>query len=213
MNNDVFMGCFLRSISDGDLFKKVFAIILRVLAIVIALGGLYVWIRLWGAVFDLRGFFGVVSGIIFQLILIITIAMVVHVIWLRAGTINSLAKAEFTVIPIASILMKMMGELYVSIFVPLSIAGGIGIWLGGGDLTYFIKRYLVFLPDLPFDFLRGGGGFLGGLSFIIGGIVAAFLSLVFFYLLAEMLVVTVDIAKNIKTTREIAEGHRKPDSI
>jgi len=213
MHSDAFMGRFLRCIGEGDLFKKFFALILRIVAIVIALGGLYVWIRLWGSVFDLPGFFGVVSGIIFQLILIVTIAMVVHVIWLRSGTINSIVKAEFTVIPIASILMKMMGELYVVIFVPMSIAGGIGIWLGGGNLMYFVNRYLSSLPRLPFDFLRGGGGnFLGGLYFIIGGIVMAFLSLVFFYLLAELLVVTVDIANNIKVTRKIAEGYKKPDA-
>ena len=213
MHSNVFMGRFLNCISDGDLFKKVFATILRIVAIVVAIGGLYLWIRLWSPVFHLGGFFAVVSGIIFQLILIVTIAMMVHIVWLRAGTIGDLQKADFTVIPISSILLKMTGELYVVIFVPLSIGGGIGIWLGGGNLMYFVNRFLFFLPELPFDFMRGGeSSFLGGLLFIVGGIVAAFLSLVFFYLLAEMLVVAVDIARNIKVTREIAEGYKKPEA-
>lgn len=211
MNSEVFMGRFLRSISDGDLFKKVFAIILRVVAIIVALGGLYLWIRLWGAIFDVGGFFPVVGGIIFQIILIITIAMVTHVVWLRAETVAGLPQADFTVIPIASILLKLTGEVYVSLFVPLSIAGGVGIWFGGGNFMYYVSRYVDFLPRLPLDFLRGGGGtFLGGLFFMVGGIVTAFLSLVFFYLLAEILVVTVDIARNLKITREVAEGYKKP---
>ncbi len=47
MHSNVFMGRFLNCISDGDLFKKVFATILRIVAIVVAIGGLYLWIRLW----------------------------------------------------------------------------------------------------------------------------------------------------------------------
>ena len=211
MHSDVFMGRFLRSISDGDLFKKVFAVILRIAAVVIAIGGLYIWIRFWGDVFHMRGFFAVVGGIIFQLILIVTVAMVTHVVWLRAKTVADLQKADFTVIPIASILLKLAGELYVSMFVPLSVACGINIWFGGGDIMYYMMRNLDFIPQLPFDYLRWGNGtFIGGLIFMVGGIVMAFLSLVFFYLLAELLVVTVDMARNMKVTREIAEGYKKP---
>ncbi|MEW5924151.1 MAG: hypothetical protein AB1746_09200, partial [Candidatus Zixiibacteriota bacterium] len=98
-----------------------------------------------------------------------------------------------------------------TLFVPLSIGGGIGIWFGGGNFMYYVMRYIEFLPRLPLDFLRGGSGtFLGGLLFMVGGIIVAFLSLVFFYLLAELLVVTVDIARNLKITREVAEGYKKP---
>jgi hypothetical protein len=207
------MGKFLRSISDGDLFKKVFAIILRVAAVIVALGGLYLWIRLWGMVSDLDGFFAVVGGIIFQIILIITISMVTHVVWLRAAAVSELPSSDFTVIPIASMLLKLTGEIYVSLFVPLSIAGGIGLWFGGGNFMYYVVRYIDFLPQFPLSFMGGGGGtFLGGLFFMIGGIVMAFLSLVFFYLLAEILVVAVDIARNMNIIREISEGYKKPDT-
>jgi hypothetical protein len=54
-----------------------------------------------------------------------------------------------------------------------------------------------------------GEGFWGGLVFIAGGLLSAFVGLVFFYFLAEAVIVLVDIARNIKMTREIAEQYKK----
>jgi hypothetical protein len=103
----------------------------------------------------------------------------------------------------------MTGEIYACFFIPLSIGGGIAMWFGGGSIMRNLERYSYMPPAL--DFLSGGGSsFLGGLMFMITGVVVAFMTLVFFYLLSELLVVTVDMARNLRATREIAEGHRKP---
>jgi hypothetical protein len=209
MPSGVFMGHVLVSISDGILFKRVFSIILRVLSIIVALGSLYIWIRLWGGIFHLGGFFPSIGGIIFQIILLITIAMVTHVIWLRAESIAALPRADFTVIPIASILLKLVGEVYASVLVPLSIGGGIALWFGGGNLMYRMSYLTGSLPGIRYFLGPGSGSFLGGLYFMIGGVILSFLILVMFSLMAELLVVAVDIAKNLKITREIAEGYRK----
>jgi len=42
-----------------------------------------------------------------------------------------------------------------------------------------------------------------------GGLFSAFVGLVLFYFLAEAVIVLVDIAKNIKMTRQIAEDYKK----
>ena len=133
--------------------------------------------------------------------------MVVHTIFIRAGDISALPDSDYTVIPIVSIALKLCGEIYACFSVVVAIAGGILIWFIGGNAFYFIRK------SSPLYAGAGFGGynsdFLGGLMFMVGGWLVAFLVLVIFYFFAETVVVMADIAKNTKITREVAEQYIK----
>ena len=123
---------------------------------------------------------------------------------IRAGDIAGLPESDYTVIPIVSISLKLIGEIYACFVAAVSIGGGISMWLTKSDAFFMIKR------SAPFILSFGGGeGFFAGLLFIIGGLFVAFVVLVFFYFLAELVVVLVDIAKNTKITRQVAEKYTK----
>jgi hypothetical protein len=206
MDKYFFMKPVLQLISVGQFFRKAFAIFLQILAVVIAIAGLVAWVGIWKSVAgqDASLILGI---IIFQLFFVIAIYMVVHTMFIRAGDISALPDSDYTVIPIVSIALKLCGEIYACFSVVVAIAGGILIWFIGGNAFYFIKKSGIFMPGPGFG--GYGSDFLGGIMFIVGGWLLAFLVLVISYFLAETVVVLADIAKNTRITREVAEQYIK----
>ncbi|OGP89822.1 MAG: hypothetical protein A2031_06640 [Deltaproteobacteria bacterium RBG_19FT_COMBO_43_11] len=203
MEKYLFMKPVLQMISQGYFFRKSFAIFLRALAVVTVIAGLVAWIMFWkylsGATVS-----QVLGVIIFQVIFIIAIYMVVHALLIRAEDIAGLPDADYMVIPIVSVSLKLCGEIYACFMAGVSLAGGILIWFIGGDAFYLIRKAAGFMPGFGH-----GSDFLGGLIFIVGGWLIAFFVLVVFYFLAEAVVVMADIARNTKITRQLAEKHNK----
>jgi hypothetical protein len=147
----------------------------------------------------------VLSGIvIFQLLFVIALYMVVHTLFIRARDITGLPETEFYVIPIVSIALKLVGEIYACFVAVMSVAGGILIWLMGGYVFSPLQRSIPLVPRPG-----NGEGFVGGLLFMGGGLFAAFVVLVLCYFLAEVVRVMADSARNIKITRQIAEQYDK----
>lgn len=202
MGKYLFMKPVLQLLSQGNFFRKAYAIVLQVLAVLVVIAALVGWIQVWklvsGAAID-----AILGIIIFQFLFVIAIYMVVHAILIRAGDISGLPESDFTVIPIVSISLKLIGEIYACFVATVSVGGGIAMWLKS-DAFFMIRGSAPFMP-----IFGGGEGFFGGLLFIAGGLFAAFIALVFFYFLAEAVVVMVDIAKNTKITRQVAEKYNK----
>ncbi len=192
MEKYLFMKKVIDSISQGDFFRKAFAIFLRVLALVITITGIVAWVMIWKTMSGES--FKMVAGIvIFQILFIFALYMVVHALLIRAGHIAELPESDYTVIPIASVFFKLCGEMYASFAAIMSLAGGVLIWFVGREAFYFIGKVSIF----KYGFLSGSD-FLGGLTFIVGGWLVAFFVLVIFYFLSEAVVVMTDIARNTK---------------
>ncbi len=191
MEKYFFMKSVLQLISQGQFFRKAVAVILRIMAVVVVIAALVVWIPEWESVSGASTEW-TLGIIIFRLLLVIAIYMVVHTMLIRARDIAELPEADFTVIPIASIALKLIGEIYACFAAVISVAGGILIWFIRGDAFFLIKRVAPIVPNF------GGEGFLGGILFIASEFFVAFFVLVFFYFLAEAVVVMVDVAKNTK---------------
>lgn len=198
-----FMEAVLEKISQGQFFRKAYAIALQIIALVIVTAALVAWITIWKSIsgYSAESILGV---IIFQFLFVVAIYMVVHIILIRAGNINALPDSDYTVIPIVSITLKLVGEAYASFIMVVSVAGGILTWFIGSSAFYMVKKSAPFFPNYS-----SGEGFWGGLVFMAGGLFSAFVGLVLFYFLSETVIVLVDIAKNIKMTREIAEQSKK----
>lgn len=192
MEKYFFMETVLKKISQGQFFRKAFAVALQILAVLIAIAALVAWITVWKSIsgYSPEAILGI---IIYQLLFVVAIYMVVHILLIRAGNINALPDSEYTVIPIVSITLKLFGEIYASFVTVISVAGGILTWFIGSSAFYMIKKSAPLVPSYG-----SGEGFVGGLVFMVGGLFSAFVGLVLFYFLAEAVVVLVDIAKNIK---------------
>jgi hypothetical protein len=205
MGTYLFMKPVLQAISSGRFFHRGFAGALRVVAVIVALAGLAGWVAGWKLISKLEAT-QIVGGVIFQLLFLVAVYMVVHTLLIRARDIADLGESDFTVIPIASILLKLIGEIYACFNVAIAVGGGIFIWFAGSDARYILRDVAPLAPSF------GGASFAGGVLFMVGGVLGAFVALVFFYLLSELVVAVVDIAKNVKVTRQIAERYDKSNA-
>ena len=203
MDGYFFMESVLQLISEGKFFRKAFAVVLRALAVVASIWGLVVWMSVWK--YAARAHLAALSGIIiFQVLFVIALYAVAHTLFIRARNIAELPEAEFYVIPIAAIALKLVGEIYACFVGVMSVAGGILIWLMRGYAFSLVKKTSPLVPRLG-----NGEGFVGGLLFMGGGLLAAFVVLVLCYVLAEAVLLMADIAKNAKITRQVAEQYDK----
>lgn len=192
MDKYFFMKPVLQFISEGEFFRKLVAVALRVLAIAIAFASLVGWIVKWQFVFSLP-FTGIIGGIIFQLLMVVAVYMVVHVMLIRAHNIKRLPESDYMVIPILSLCLKLIGEMYASFLAVTAVAGGLYIWMtgrdAGKDLLGMVAPLVPAFHDLSF---------IGGVKYILTGATMGFVALLVTYFLSEAAIVMVDIARNTR---------------
>ena len=175
------------------------------IAVLLALSGIEGWFQAWRMVFELGGA-GILGGIVFQAVFLIGIYMVTHVLWIRASDISEQPASEFTVIPIVSIVLRMVGEVYACLLSVLGVGGCILILFAGDNRLMDMLPGVGLLSGLIFGLVRGmDSSFLAALLFLISCLITAVFALVVFYLLAETQVVLVDIARNIRIMRRYYE--------
>jgi hypothetical protein len=192
MDKYFFMKQVLQFFSEGKIFRKLVAVALRGLAIAIAFAGLVGWIVKWKFVFSLP-VTGIIGGIIFQLLMIVAVYTVVHVMLIRAHNIERLPESEYTVIPIVSLCLKLIGEMYASFLAVTAVAGGLYIWTTGRDAGKDLLGIVASLTPVVQDL-----SFIGGVKFILTGATMGFVTLLVAYFFSEAVIVMVDIARNTR---------------
>ncbi len=204
MKNYLFMRSVLTFIGEGRLFTGIVAGALRVLAVLLSLGALIAWLQMWRTVFNM-GYVAILGGLLFQVFFVVGVYMVVHTFWIRAADIQVVHAPEFTVIPILSILLKMLGEVYACISLALGVGGGVAALFG----DYLGIPGIGVPQSLLYDLLGSRSPFIAAVLLAVGGAIAAVVWLFLFYVASEMLVALVDIARNTRTLRGIAERHEQ----
>ncbi len=202
----LFMRPVLAHLSSGRLFNRLAALGIRIAAGLYALGSLMAWVQTWRILGDLSGF-GVLGGILFQLLFPIGVYMVVHIMLIRAREIAHLVPSEFTMLPILGIFLRMLGEVYAAILVSVGVGGSLFMLLAGEN---YLARAVIseapltgFVQAFGMVFARSAdSSFVASVIFLISSVLTAFFMLGIFYWLAEAATVFVSIAKNIRLIRE-----------
>ncbi len=201
MANLFFMKPLLEGLSEGHLFKKATALLLRLAAALTLVGTLVLWVQGWKAVGALAGA-AILGGILFQCCFAVGIYAVVHAIWIRAHDIARSPHSEFTLIPIAYMVLKLAGEAYAAATVSINVGTGLLIWFASSEWGTVVRDLYVFLLTASWF---GKEPFVLGAMTILLGIAAAFGVLFLAYLLAEGVVVVASVANDTRRLRAIAE--------
>lgn len=182
----------ISALTEGRIIRTAVSWALRSVAVVTALVGLYLAVEILKAAFQLPGT-GTIGGLLFAVLFLGAIFAVVQILLHRADSVAGLGDSPFTVIPIFSLLCRTAGECYAAVVVTIAAGGCLFVWLSG------ISPFML-LPGAGAFFPGGaeGGGFLDGLLMLVMGAMAAFLALVAFYFVAEMVLVVADIARNVR---------------
>ena len=159
-----------------------------------ALGGtslsIYNLTKLSGA-----SFIDVVGVIIFNIFLILGVACVAQIAWLRADSVKSLNKEKYFMSEIVSVLFKFFGEATACFVMAVSVGGAVLIWFIGNDAGVFSSGLPIFMPSAKTYFLVG----LGTVAY---GVLISFLALLTSYLMAETTVFIARILSSIESHKE-----------
>jgi hypothetical protein len=200
----------LDALSDGRIIRRTVTALLRVEGVLNLLFGLIVFIAILKESFRAEGMSITIGGIVFAVVLAAAIVCVSQIQFYRANSVEALGESTFTVIPIVSILFRMVGECYAVFAVALGAGGCFFFWLAGHSPFEMLP-----LGAISHFFPTGseGSAFVGGLLFLLWSLMAAFFVLIIFYFLAELTLVWADIARNIRHLRDdLATGTAKPAS-
>jgi hypothetical protein len=212
MQKYFFMQRVLKFIGEGALFSRICASALRVFAVLTSIGALVAWMQLWKLVFHMSGA-AILGGVLFQGVFVVGAYMVVHTLWIRAADIRAIGSSEFTIIPIVSIFLRMLGEVYACISVAAGVGGGVLQLFAG--YSVLASRAIRSVPGMGWEQslffgLFGGdstSSFVSAFMLMVSGVIGAVFWLALFYLASEFIVVLVDIARNTRALREIVERH------
>lgn len=192
---------FFHALSDGKLIRLTVAWVLRILAVLVALAGLFWFIKFLGLAFratesnmGTRSAGLLIAGVLFALFGLVWGYVAAAIYVFRARSVSELGDSHFTVLSILSILFRLNGELMFVTFSLLGVGGCLFVWL-----TDFSPLSLMggLGAELPFA-ESTGTGFLGGIELAIVFILLAFASIVVSYALAELSIVLVEIALNTR---------------
>jgi hypothetical protein len=133
------------------------------------------------------------GGLLFGLIFLAAVLAVGQIFWYRADSVRDLEEAPFTVIPIVSILFRAAGEGYATLGASAAVGGCLFMWFARAYPYVLLGELGGWLPST-----RSEPTFLGGLSFLGYVGLVSFLVLIFFYFMAESIVVMADIAVHVR---------------
>jgi hypothetical protein len=187
----------LDRLGQGTYFRSKFALLIRVMAIALAVLVLVWIINIWrGGLSDAPGA-NIFAGILFQLFLVAGTYMAVHAMFIRANEVAALLEGAYTAIPIASIFLKMIGEVWAAMMIAITLGATFATWIMAAAPRGLLGNVEPFAP--PTTLLHGiDNAFLGGLALLIVGIISALLYLFFFYVLAEIVTVLGDVGTAAK---------------
>lgn len=183
--------------------------LLRIAALITAIGGAVFWILTWRVIAELERFYAYYyragsriapAGIMFQILMVVLIYCLVHTLLIRARTVEELQPTDYIIIPLFSVTLKLLGEISACLFIFSGLAGGLSIWIAGGNILGPLGISSISL---------GTNDFIGGLLTMLLGLLLAFASLVTFYYLSEVAIVLVDIATNTRSLRDDAGSNEQ----
>lgn len=179
---------------------------LRITAVAAAVLGLIAWIYGWIIIFQAGSYYSgvqlgwVFAGVLIEILMVAFFYMLIHLLWLRAETVQNLPESDYTVIPVISVFFKLIGEIWAVVFTMSSLVIGLSMLFGVGNMISAFGFFGAMGEGLPFGLssLLNGLGVFGGFAVILFGALKGFGFLIFFYFLAEVVMVFADIARGVK---------------
>jgi len=180
MKNFYFMQVALSWLAEPRHFNRLFAITLRAVGVLVVPASLVAFFKAGKVIFNLPAS-GILGGILFQLFFIAAIYGVVHGLFIRARSIDALPGGDYNMFPLAAIVARAAGEAFAVFVALVTIGGGIFVWFTGRGVNTILTPLPGFLP------VFGDTTFMGGIQFMVGGVLSAILVLGLAYLVAEVL--------------------------
>lgn len=196
MEKYFFMRPVLGWLAQPRHFNRLLAFTLRSLAVLIVPFSLVTFFKAGKVIFDLPAS-GILGGVFFEAFFLVAIYCVVHVLFIRARDIDALPGRDYNVFPLAAILSKTAGETLAAFISLVAIGGGIFVWFTGKAVGAMLNPPPKFMPFF------GDTTFMGGIEFMVGGVLSAILILVLSALIAEGLNLLTETSARLVASRSV----------
>jgi hypothetical protein len=205
MENYYFMRLALNWLSEPRHVQRLFAIALRVTAILVVPLSLVTFFKAGKVIFDLPAS-GILGGIIFQIFFVAAVYCVVHGLFIRARDMDALPGGDFYMFRLAATFLKAAGEAVAAFIALVAVGGGIFVWFTAKGVNTIIHSSPRLLP------VFGDTSFMGGIEFMAGGLLSAVILLGLAYLLAQGLALVGELAARVREPEPGAVPERSPDT-
>lgn len=203
MESYFIMRTVLNWLAEPRHLNRLLAITLRVLAALIVPFSLVTFFKAGKVIFDLPAS-GILGGIVFQMFFVLAIYAVVHGLFIRARNIDALPGGEYNMFPLAALLVRAAGEAIAAFISLVAVGGGIYVWFTGKGVGTILNPPPKFLP------LFGDTTFMGGIEFMVGGVLSAILVVVITYLAVEGLQLLTEAAGRMQASRRTTSEPSEP---
>lgn len=192
-NGAFFFYPVLDALNDGRFIRSCVTVALKVLAVLVALGGLLAALSVITTSLRLGSGGSALGGILFALFILGTAACVAQIGWYRSGSVAALDNPRNTLIPIFSILSRASGEVIATSCAGIGVGACLFLWLSGEGPLGGLQQGIPFLGQIPSE-----SGFLGGIFVLVYLAVVGFSALILGYFWAEFIMLLVDIERNTR---------------
>lgn len=193
-----------RGFLEGTNFRFVIFWLLRLLAVLAAIFGVFFWV---GALIQILQRFSLglfLGGFIFLGLYLIALFAVIRTMWKRARDIQDLPAGEFPIFAIYAAVVRLVGETSAIILAFIGVGGMFLIW-GAGRLSLDIIGFLIrpILPLFgPYSLMDPIGTLTAGLVVFTVYVVSAVLTLLGSYFLAELVILIKGIFHNTQSLQK-----------
>lgn len=193
MENYYFMRTVLTWLSEPKHVNRLVALTLRVVAALIVPLALVTFFKAGKVIFELPAS-GILGGILFQAFFVVAIYCAVHGLFIRARDVEALAGGEYNMFSLAVVVSRALGESLAAFVGLVAVGGGIFVWFTGKGVSSILNPLPDFLP------VFGDTTFMGGIQFMVGGVLSAIAMLVLAYLAAEGFKLVAEAARRLSET-------------
>lgn len=186
LGNYLFMRPLLNLFGDGQFVYKGMVLALRACAALLVLASLATFFKAGKTVFSLNTTGAIFGGIMFELFFILAVYAVAHTLVIRAKNIEAMDPGHYFMLPLGSVLVRMLGEAYAAFIALIAIGSGIFVWFTSQKISTILGPLTQFFPALTKP------DFIGGIEFMVTGILIAIGALIATYMLSELVMIASD---------------------
>lgn len=182
MEKYLFMRGVLTRLSQDRFLCRSIAIGLKAGAAMIVLFSLTTFFAAGRLIFDLSAN-GIPGGVLFEFFYVLAVYASAHTLLLRSRDVEAVRPGEYIALRLAPVLVRGLAEAYAAFVALVAIGGGLFVWF----TNLGVEKVLNPITRSFFPTMRENPSFMGGIEFMVSGVVAAFVVLLIAYVVAEAL--------------------------
>jgi len=189
MEKILFFKAMIEKFTDGDFLKKLFSWLAKAIAIAALVYGLYRFVDQWAGMGE--GMEAVLSRIVYQALWLLLVYIVMHIWWMKGIKLSGLKDTDYILIPTAVQYTRGFGETVASYSIILSVAHAF--------LALLTNSTYNMVPEIPMVIqISTESSFLWSIILVANGVLVGIVMLGVYYLVAEILLVWLEIARNTR---------------